>query len=179
AERRWTTVRARGRVIGRLARRLRALYASGVPAEARERRRRALAARAAATLERRRLGGARDVSPPNNARLLGLLVYETDLDLFDDLAVPGRPLGPAITAMVRAARDAADPFDGVRGIRSRALQNDAARLDSGEPWRPSLSLWTSCSVGSPAGCGSWGMTSRTVRTCTARAWRGVRGTRAG
>jgi len=168
AIRRWDAERAHGRVVARLVRRLRALYASGAAPQAIQRQRRVLAARAAATIERRHLGDPRELSPPNNARLLAVVTYETDLDVFDGLVAPGRPLRPAIAAIVARARGAADPFAAVRAIDPHTLQTDAAGLDSTLPWRQSHSPWTSCWVASRAGSASSDMTSRTVPTCTAR-----------
>jgi predicted aminopeptidase len=115
ATRRWRAVRAHGRVLEHFARRLRAVYASAATPTIRERRRAALAARAAAALEREKFAGG-DVSPPNNARLLGMLAYETDLGLLDRLAPPDRPLAPVIRSIVAAAERSPDPFDAVRTL---------------------------------------------------------------
>jgi predicted aminopeptidase len=73
ARHRWDVVRAHGRVLERYVRRLRALYAAPLPAAAHERARIELARRAGGTLHRRGIGAAEELSPPNNARLLGML----------------------------------------------------------------------------------------------------------
>ena len=119
ARRRWAATRARGQVLSRLAGRLRRLYA-GHPAPAvRQRRRTWLAEAAARELARRRLGGRDDLLPPNNARLLGDLLYATELDTFDRLAPGDDDLGPALDTLVREARDAADPFAVLEALASR------------------------------------------------------------
>ena len=59
--------------------------------------------------------------PPNNARLLGELVYGTDLDVFDRLAARDADVGPALAMLVRAGR-AGDALARVRA---------AARLPEG------------------------------------------------
>jgi predicted aminopeptidase len=110
ARARWSATRARGRVLGRLAARLRVVYAAEPPPVERERRRAALGRAAAAALTRRGLGGTADVVPPNNARLLGDLVYLTDLDALDALAPQDADLGPALARLAAAARDSDDPF---------------------------------------------------------------------
>jgi len=119
ARRQWELERARGRVFGRLAAHLRRLYAAGTPPPARERLRTWLAEAAAAQLVRRRTGTRADLVPPNNARLLGDLVYLTDLDDFDRLAPTDGGLGPAIRALVDAVRGASEPFAAVRALASR------------------------------------------------------------
>jgi predicted aminopeptidase len=106
----WTRTRARGRVLGRLADKLRRLYAAAPAPARRERLRARLAAAAARTLERRGLGGAGDVSPPNNARLLGALLYGTRLDDFEALAPGESDPGPALRALIVATRGERDPF---------------------------------------------------------------------
>jgi predicted aminopeptidase len=116
AERRWAATRARGRLLGRLATRLRALYA-GTPAPAlRERTRQRLVTVAAASLERRGLGVRADLVPPNNARLLGELLYLTELDRLDALAPSDADLGRGLARLVAAARDAPEPFEAVRAL---------------------------------------------------------------
>src|SRR5262245_4518025 len=115
ARRRWRIERARGRIFGHLAARLRRLYASQSPGPATQRARTILARAAAARLVRRRLGAASELVPPNNARLLGVLVYLTDLDGFDRLAPTDQDLGPALARLVAAAREAPDPFAVVGG----------------------------------------------------------------
>jgi len=118
ARRRWDTTRARGRVLARLAGRLRALYASRPDARRREQVRARLTRAAGRALARRRIGGGGELWPPNNARLLGELIYVTDLDAFDALA-PTDDLGPALALLVRTAGDAADPGAAVRALASR------------------------------------------------------------
>jgi predicted aminopeptidase len=115
----WADTRARGRVLQRLARRLRALYAAHYDPRTRELLRRRLAAAAGATLQRRGLGPASLVSPPNNARLLGLLVYTTSLDAFDRLAPGTGDPGPAVRALVAGARGADRPFDVLQALVER------------------------------------------------------------
>ena len=110
ARRRWAAVRARGRVLEHLAARLRRLYAAAPPPALRERVRLRLARAAAQALGRRGAGGRDDLLPPNNARLLGDLIYETRLGAFDALAPTDADLGPALAALAGAARGAADPF---------------------------------------------------------------------
>ena len=118
ARRRWETTRARGRVLGRLAERLRTLYAARPNPRTREETRRRLTRAARRALVRRHLGGADELWPPNNARLLGELIYLTDLDAFDALA-PTDDLGPALALLVRTAGDAANPSAAVRALASR------------------------------------------------------------
>lgn len=110
ARRRWERTRARGRLLGRLAARLRRLYAAAPPPAARERVRAALAALAARALVRAGLGGSRELVPPNNARLLGELIYVTELDGFERLAPADADLGPALAGLARAVRGAREPF---------------------------------------------------------------------
>jgi predicted aminopeptidase len=110
ARRRWRETRARGRVLSHLAARLRRLYATDPRAKERERDRTALARAAARALQRQGIGGPADVLPPNNARLLGDLLYLTDLDVFDALAPTDADLGPALTALAAVAGGAGDPF---------------------------------------------------------------------
>jgi predicted aminopeptidase len=119
ARRRWTRARARGRVLGRLAVRLRTLYAGNPPATERERVRAALARAAGAVLVRRGVGDTTDVLPPNNARLLGDIIYLTDLDRFDALAPRDEDLGPALAALAGAARGAREPFATLAALASR------------------------------------------------------------
>jgi predicted aminopeptidase len=179
ARHRWRLVRAHGRMLERYVRRLRALYAGPLPPAARERARVELARRAGATLARRGLGSADELSPPNNARLLGMLAYETDLEAFDRLAPSDDAVPDAIARMIGAVRGASDPFAAVRALETNPLQMERTRLDSTVPWRPSILRWTPCSGASPAGCGSSGTTSRTGRTCTGGAWSRARGASAG
>jgi predicted aminopeptidase len=115
ARHRWRATRARAAVLGRLASRLRRLYASDPPVARRERARLWLASSAAETLARRGLGGRRDLVPPNNARLLGELIYATDLDRFDDLAATDADLRPALTTLVEDARSRRGAFAALRG----------------------------------------------------------------
>lgn len=122
ARRRWDATRARGRVLGRLAARLRALYAASPAVPARERVRAALARAAGTALARRGLGGTADLVPPNNARLLGELVYLTDLDAFDALVADDRDLGSAIHALAASARSASDPFAALLALAGRSAR---------------------------------------------------------
>jgi len=92
ARRRWAVMRARGEIFARLASRLRRLYATAPPAPVRERVRARLAARAGAQLETRRLGQRSELSPPNNARLLGMQLYTTGLEDFERAVPPGDDL---------------------------------------------------------------------------------------
>jgi predicted aminopeptidase len=119
ARRRWDLVRARGRVFAHLARRLRRVYASGTSAAAQARLRRRLAVLAGRALARRRLGRPDELVPPNNARLLGQLLYTTDLDTFDGLAPTDADLGPAVAALVAAARGRTDPFAALAVLATR------------------------------------------------------------
>jgi predicted aminopeptidase len=166
ARHRWRIVRAHGRVLERYVRRLRALYASPLSPAARQRARAELAGRAGAALARRGLGSAEELSPPNNARLLAMLAYETDLGTFDRLASSDAAVPEAIARIVGAVRGASDPFAAVRALDTNPLQTERTRLDSTLPWRPSISRWTPCSGDSPAGCGSSATTWRMGRTCT-------------
>jgi predicted aminopeptidase len=106
----WTATRARGRILARVAEKLERLYAKHLPPERRERARLRLSAAAARTLERHRLGSAQELLPPNNARLLGLLLYATHLDDFEALAPGDGDPGPALRTMVAATRGERDPF---------------------------------------------------------------------
>ena len=118
ARRRWGAVRARGRILGRLAARLRQLYATRPSIALREQRRTGLLRAAAAALARRGLGGG-ELLPPNNARLLGDLLYLTELDTFDRLAPGDGDLGPAVAALVRSVKGSADPFAALAALASR------------------------------------------------------------
>jgi predicted aminopeptidase len=120
ANRRWAMTRARGRLFGRLASRLRTLYAAMPAPASRERARQGLVAAAAASLERRGLGVRADLLPPNNARLLGELLYVTELEKLDALAPSDADLGPGLARLVAAARDAPDPFEAVRALATSA-----------------------------------------------------------
>ena len=117
AIRRWRATRARGAVLARLARGLDTLYAAAPPEGARERGRAWLARAAARTLERQGLG-AGGLVPPNNARLLGQLLYLRDLDAFERLAPDDTALGTAVASVIDAARGARDPFASVRALAS-------------------------------------------------------------
>ena len=96
ARRRWTVTRARGQIFARLATRLRKLYAGAPPVAVRERVRARLAARAGDQLEARRLGRRSELSPPNNARLLGMQLYTTGLEDFERVVPPGGDLRMAV-----------------------------------------------------------------------------------
>ena len=122
----WAETRARARVLQRLAARLRRLYASHPDPSERELRRTALARAAARALERRGLAGADDLVPPNNARLLGALLYATSLDDFAALAPGDTDPGPGLRALVAAARGAPDPFRSLA-----ALAEERGKLQSG------------------------------------------------
>lgn len=119
ARQRWAAVRARAVVLTRLASRLDRLYASSPSPTVRQRARIRLATVAADALARRGLSGQEDLLPPNNARLLGALVYATELDTFDQLAPGDSEVGPALGALVREARAAPDPFVVLRALASR------------------------------------------------------------
>jgi predicted aminopeptidase len=177
---RWRRIRAHARLLERYARRLRALYAAALPEPERERVRAQLAARAAAAVQRRGLGSADELSPPNNARLLAMLAYETDLGAFERLAPTADGLAAAIARIVGAARGSRDPFAAVRALEEPALQTRRVGLDSTVPWqRRSPSPSTPCSDASRVGCASSGTTSPTARTCTARRSRRARVATAG
>ena len=118
ARRRWRAVRTRGRVLGRLAARLRQLYATHPPIALREQRRTGLLRAAGAALARRGLGGG-ELLPPNNARLLGDLLYLTELDTFERLAPDDADLGPAIATLVHSVRGSAEPFATLAVLASR------------------------------------------------------------
>jgi len=122
ARRRWDATRAHARVLGRLAARLRRLYAASPPVAVRERTRVALARAAAAALTRRGLAGADDLVPPNNARLLGDLVYLTDLDTFDALVAADDQLGDAIRTLAASTRSAPDPFAALLALAGRSAR---------------------------------------------------------
>jgi predicted aminopeptidase len=115
ARERWRRVRAHARLLERYAGRMRALYAVGLPTAEREWVRARLADRVARTVERRGLGAPEELSPPNNARLLAMLAYETDLDAFERLAPVPDGLPAAVERIVGAARDSRDPFAAVGG----------------------------------------------------------------
>jgi predicted aminopeptidase len=119
ARRRWAATRARARCLGRFADRLRRLYASRPSPRDRERTRTALAALTAEALVRRGVGAESDVVPPNNARLLGELIYLTDLDTFERLAPDDAGLGAALSGMVDAVRGASDPAATLAALAAR------------------------------------------------------------
>jgi predicted aminopeptidase len=120
ARRRWDDTRARGRILGHLAARLRRLYAAAPSLAVRERRRAELAGAAAGALARRGLGGRSELLPPNNARLLGELIYVTRLDAFDALAPTDAALGPALGAVASAARGVREPFAALETLARRS-----------------------------------------------------------
>jgi len=126
ARRRWAYTLAHGRFLERYVTRLRALYAEGLPPAQRDAWRVRLAARAARAIRARGLGTGDDLSPPNNARLLAMLAYETDLGAFDRLAPTGEALPGAIERIVTAARGASDPFMAVRALDPLAHRGEAA-----------------------------------------------------
>jgi predicted aminopeptidase len=167
SRREWARVRARGRVLGRLADRLRRLYATPLPVAAREGIRGRLAERAAATLVRRALGSRSELVPPNNARLLGKLLYLTELDTFERLAPTDAGLGPAVAALVAEARHADDPFAALALLATRPEERysaDACSRPGSEPAHHRASPSTVCSGVSRAGCASSDTTSPTVHT---------------
>jgi predicted aminopeptidase len=123
ARRRWELVRARGRVLEHLAARLRHLYAASPPPARRERARLGLVRAAAGALARRGAGAREDLLPPNNARLLGELVYLTRLGAFDALARDDADLGPALAALAGAARGAEDPFRALAALAREPEQS--------------------------------------------------------
>lgn len=120
SRKRWAAVRARARVLGRLQQRLERLYAVKLPVAVRERQRTRLAEAAARTLERRGFRGRDELVPPNNARLLGALLYATSLDDFEALAPGDADPGPALRAMVETVRGADDPFAAVQAAAAEA-----------------------------------------------------------
>jgi predicted aminopeptidase len=177
---RWTRVQAHGRLLERYVRRMRALYAAGLPVAVRERRRAAFAARAARAVTRRGLGSGDELSPPNNARLLAMLAYETDLGAFERLAPASAALTDAVRRIVEAARGASDPLAAVRRLDPEIpLQTRRTGLDCTLPWLRSLSQWTPCSDAWPGGFASSGTTSPMDPTCTGRGWWPARGGTAG
>jgi hypothetical protein len=121
----WDGSLARANVLNRLADKLRRMYASQPPPAEREEARNRLATAAARLLERRGLGGEDDVLPPNNARLLGALLYATNLDEFDALAPGNGDPGPALRTLVAATRGKDDPFRVLAGLAAEQgkLQN--------------------------------------------------------
>lgn len=126
--RRWTAMRARGRVLGRLKNRLVRLYASRPAPATRERVRTWLAGAAARALEKHHLGGRGELVPPNNARLLGELIYLSELDVLDALAPTDADVGPAVATLVERTRGAADPF---AAVRAAVVHTEGRTLDSG------------------------------------------------
>jgi hypothetical protein len=56
--------------------------------------------------------------PPNNARLLGELVYLTDLDVFETLATDDRDLGHAVRTLAASAGGTRDPFAALLALAS-------------------------------------------------------------
>ena len=127
AQARWRQLRRRGAVLCRLADGLRRMYARGLPPGARERGRAWLAGRADAALAARGVGTSGELLPPNNARLLGELVYVTRLDAFDALAPAGTDLRSALAALRERAGKERDPFVAVDAFRK--LQNAPRTLD--------------------------------------------------
>jgi predicted aminopeptidase len=121
----WAETRVRARVLQHLAARLRRLYAEHPPAAERERVRAALTAAAARSLARRGLDND-DLEPPNNARLLGALLYASHLDEFAALAPGDGDPGPGLRALVAAVRGAPDPFESLA-----ALTAERGKLQSG------------------------------------------------
>ena len=121
----WAETRVRARVLQHLAARLRRLYAEHLPAAERERERTVLTAAAGRTLTGRGLDDD-DVVPPNNARLLGALLYATRLDDFALLAPGDSDPGPGLRALVASARGAPDPFESLA-----ALTAEWGKLQSG------------------------------------------------
>jgi predicted aminopeptidase len=114
----WAATRARAQLLARLAAQLRRLYARRPPRAVRERARTWLAGAAADALARRRLGRRTDLVPPNNARLLGELLYTTALDRFDALAPSDADLPTAIARLVAAAKGSRDPFAALAALQT-------------------------------------------------------------
>jgi predicted aminopeptidase len=174
ARREWARTRARGRVLARFADRLRRLYASGTADAARERIRARLAERAAATLVRRGIGSRSELVPPNNARLLGKLLYLTELDAFERLAPTDASLGPALAALIAEARGASDPFAALAALATRPEERYStgacSRPGGPRPASRHASPSTACSGVSPAGCVCSDTTSPTARTSADAAW---------
>jgi predicted aminopeptidase len=127
ARRRWTQLRRRGVVLGRLADGLERLYVAPPPEGARERARAWLARRAGAALAARGVGAADELLPPNNARLLGELVYVTELGDLDALAPADADLRPALAALAARVRQDGDPWAAVHALLK--LQNAPRTLD--------------------------------------------------
>jgi predicted aminopeptidase len=119
ARRRWRVARDRGKVLGRFAARLERLYRTQPAPPVREAERARLAAAAEAALARRGAGRRSDLTPPNNARLLGELLYVSRLDAFDRLAPADDGLPAALDAIVHGACAAPDPFAVVDRLASR------------------------------------------------------------
>jgi predicted aminopeptidase len=103
ARRRWDVTLARGRIFARLAGRLRRLYAGAPSPSVREQVRTRLADRAGSALEAGRFGQRDELSPPNNARLLGLRLYTTGLEELDRACPPGGDLRAALKALAGSA----------------------------------------------------------------------------
>jgi predicted aminopeptidase len=122
ARARWTATRRRGRVLTRLAARLERLYATGPPPTRRERARVRLAAATVARLARHGIDARAELLPPNNAELLGVLLYTTGLDAFERTAPRDEALGPALAALVDGVRGAPDPFGALDGLARRARE---------------------------------------------------------
>ena len=116
ARTRWNATRVRGRILGRLSARLRRLYAARRAREHRERVRIAAARAAGRALERHGVGDVDDVVPPNNAALLGELIYLTGLDRFEALAPTDADLPAALRTLAQTARGARDPFAAVAAL---------------------------------------------------------------
>src|SRR5262249_2620711 len=150
-----------------------------LPAAERERERTVLTAAAGRTLTRRGLDDD-DVVPPNNARLLGALLYATRLDDFAVLAPGDSDPGPGLRALVASARGAPDPFESLA-----ALTAEGAKSQGGERapegggrcpgrkrprgrCRPSRS--TRCSAAWRAGCESSDTMWPTARISAAGRW---------
>src|SRR5262249_26604346 len=106
----WAAELRRGAVMGRLREKLERLYARHPAPAVRETRRAWLAAAAERALGEQGAGPGQLV-PPNNARLLGELLYLTSLDRLDRLAPPGADLAPAIRTLAAEAPGARDPFE--------------------------------------------------------------------
>jgi predicted aminopeptidase len=124
---RWRRLRLRGAVLVRFADALRRLYARAPAPAPRERARTWLAGRAGAALAVRGVGTASELLPPNNAGLLGELVYVTRLDAFDALAPTNADLRPALAALRGRVREGGEPFAAVAALLK--LQNAPRALD--------------------------------------------------
>ncbi len=169
----WASTQAQGRILGRLVRRLQALFAEPLDPATLEARRVRASAAAARALVRHRAGAAGELLPPNNARLMARVLYLTDLETFEALAPGDVDPAPAIELVVARADGATDPFRAVRAAaagRFSAVQPAAGpatvatcRLRGHRRRAPRVSPSTRCWDGLLAGSASSGTTWRTAR----------------